>query len=95
MENSCKLISAETQGAGNKANVSTSRGFPWRDDVERKWRVWYKHIVSYRIAIIFCLRIAQALGDYGDTMKQIADFKDAMVGLLKRYVSMSLIFVKG
>ena len=26
---------------------------------------------------------AQALGDFGDAMKQIADFKDALVGLQK------------
>ena len=27
--------------------------------------------------------IAQALADFGDTMKQISDFKDALVGLQK------------
>lgn len=35
------------------------------------------------IFIIQCL--AQALTDFGDTMKQIADFKDALVGLTKSF----------
>ena len=33
------------------------------------------------VFIIQCL--AQALADFGDTMKQVADFKDALVGLTK------------
>jgi len=34
-------------------------------------------LLSYILYFVF---IAQSLGDYGDTMKQIVDFKDAMVG---------------